>query len=412
MNVVVLVCDHLPAGFVGAYGNTWLDTPEFDRLAAESFLADFAFAPSLDFGRLYPGILWHGRHPLELPPMDRVPPSLPRLFDLHGHHTVLATDDRSVLAAGETEFVEVVSIDDRREGIVDRWEDTHAAHFFAEACDALAALQQDAPWRPYLLWLHTRCCAPPWDAPKSLREKFREDDGETTSDKIGFTGRELPADFDPDERLDLQRAFGAQVQLLDTGLGALAELIREPAVGEPPLFVVLGARGVGLGEHRRLGVHPGNLDGEQLHVPLLIRSPDGEGACLRTPALLHLADLAPSLAARCGLPNLPFTRWTGNLFGTLDGTVDRLRDYVVCTTPSRWSLRTRDWFADLPQPGTLGSTRLFAKPDDRWEINDVSGRCAPVLDDARKLAEEIRTALADPAAPLPSAPPSLLRGSQ
>ncbi len=35
MNVIVVVCNSLHLGFLGAYGNAWIETPNLDRLAAE-----------------------------------------------------------------------------------------------------------------------------------------------------------------------------------------------------------------------------------------------------------------------------------------------------------------------------------------------------------------------------------------
>ncbi len=35
MNVIVVVCNSLHLGFLGAYGNAWIDTPSLDRLASE-----------------------------------------------------------------------------------------------------------------------------------------------------------------------------------------------------------------------------------------------------------------------------------------------------------------------------------------------------------------------------------------
>ncbi len=34
MNVIVVVCNSLHLGFLGAYGNAWIETPNLDRLAA------------------------------------------------------------------------------------------------------------------------------------------------------------------------------------------------------------------------------------------------------------------------------------------------------------------------------------------------------------------------------------------
>ncbi len=45
-NVVCLVVDRLHSGYLGAYGNSWIATPNIDRLAAESFLLDRGYVDS------------------------------------------------------------------------------------------------------------------------------------------------------------------------------------------------------------------------------------------------------------------------------------------------------------------------------------------------------------------------------
>src|SRR4051812_10324425 len=47
MNVIVVVCNGLHLGFLGAYGNSWIETPNLDRLAAEGVIFDHHFAENL-----------------------------------------------------------------------------------------------------------------------------------------------------------------------------------------------------------------------------------------------------------------------------------------------------------------------------------------------------------------------------
>src|SRR5215208_5054063 len=47
MNVVVLVCNSFHLGFLGAYGNGWIETPNLDRLAAEGVVFDHHFPENL-----------------------------------------------------------------------------------------------------------------------------------------------------------------------------------------------------------------------------------------------------------------------------------------------------------------------------------------------------------------------------
>ena len=47
MNVVVVVCNSLHLGFIGTYGNAWIETPNLDRLAAEGIVFDHHFPENL-----------------------------------------------------------------------------------------------------------------------------------------------------------------------------------------------------------------------------------------------------------------------------------------------------------------------------------------------------------------------------
>jgi arylsulfatase A-like enzyme len=47
MNVIVVVCNSLHLGFLGAYGNAWIETPHLDRLASEGVVFDHHFPENL-----------------------------------------------------------------------------------------------------------------------------------------------------------------------------------------------------------------------------------------------------------------------------------------------------------------------------------------------------------------------------
>src|SRR6516165_8367827 len=47
MNVIVVVCNSLHLGFLGAYGNAWIETPSLDRLASEGVVFDHHFPENL-----------------------------------------------------------------------------------------------------------------------------------------------------------------------------------------------------------------------------------------------------------------------------------------------------------------------------------------------------------------------------
>src|SRR3954468_196418 len=47
MNVIVIACNALHLGFLGPYGNGWIETPHLDRLAAEGVVFDHHFPENL-----------------------------------------------------------------------------------------------------------------------------------------------------------------------------------------------------------------------------------------------------------------------------------------------------------------------------------------------------------------------------
>src|SRR5258708_35103332 len=95
-NIVCLVVDRLHSGFIGAYGNTWISTPEIDRLAADSFLFDRAHIDSPRLDDLYRSY-WQGWHSLANPAIIAAPErNLPRQLAAAGYSTALISDERVV----------------------------------------------------------------------------------------------------------------------------------------------------------------------------------------------------------------------------------------------------------------------------------------------------------------------------
>src|SRR4051795_10733164 len=89
-NVLVIVVDGLRASALGAYGNTSFGTPALDRLAADSLLLDWCFAPSPELTDVYRA-LWHSIHPAQ--PDLQSSSSLAQLFADRGYSTTLVTDE-------------------------------------------------------------------------------------------------------------------------------------------------------------------------------------------------------------------------------------------------------------------------------------------------------------------------------
>ena len=370
MNVICLVVDRLHVGYLGAYGNSWIETPAVDRLASQAFAFDHVLADSPNLESLYRSY-WQGWHALcpHQPPDDR--PALAALLREAGVGTALLTDERMVSDhPWAVDFDELIEIDPPwQPQTAEAVEQTHLARCFAQAISWLESARG-----PFLLWCHLSGMGTAWDAPGEFRRRYHEEGDPPPLAAAEVPEVMLPRDYDPDELLGFSQAYAGQVSLLDTCLAALLEFFDGGVVGEETLLVLTSARGFPLGEHRRVGSCDEALYAELVHVPLLLRFPRGAGAAGRSQALVEPADLWATLLECCGA-EVPPSPTAGSLVPIVRDEAPSARDRLCIGGGTDRAVRTPAWFLrTAPQP------ELFAKPDDRWEVNDVAGRCHEVVE--------------------------------
>src|SRR5581483_4870224 len=212
-SAIVLVIDRLGAGWLGPYGNSWLDTPNFNRLAARSVLCDTVIADTADLAVGYRGF-WTGQHAMQ-PDGARLP-SLADAASAAGLHAALVTDDPHIVVYpqaagfGQRQLLPDLSRRTAAEAI----EQTALYSFFDAA---RTALQEQK--RPFLLWLHARGMTGPWDAPLELRYQFADEEDPDPPSFVQPPNLLLPQGFDPDQLLGFVHAYAGQVALADMCLG-------------------------------------------------------------------------------------------------------------------------------------------------------------------------------------------------
>src|SRR5438067_10110311 len=89
---VVLSIDRLGAAWLGPYGNTWVETPSFNRQAAQSLVCETFIADSPHLGTVCRS-WWTGRHAMQ---PDRDDQLLPAIAQAPGGQSVLITNDPAV----------------------------------------------------------------------------------------------------------------------------------------------------------------------------------------------------------------------------------------------------------------------------------------------------------------------------
>lgn len=395
-HAIVIAVDGLRASALGAYGNTWHPTPALDRLASESLLFDWMMVDSPALAGFYRAA-WLGApaphdgvEPTNLKPLTAAHPAglLPQLLAA-GVSASLTTDDVWLAEQGDQlGFRDVRALEFPQPATAESMADTELAQLFAIAADQLeqwSVSTDDAAGDepPRLLWLHARGYHGAWDSPLELRQSLLDEDDP-----------EAPTFVTPPPRLEttnldellLQRAaYAAQTAILDECVGMLIAMLAETGLAESTAVMVVGCRGFALGEHGAAGSEVRELYGEVTHIPCLLRRPDGAPtAPPRASELTQPADLAPYLLD-----------WFGSQLPPPQGEpADRptaRNRVVVIGEHGELALRTKNWLLrQAAKPGKFGeaelAVELFAKPDDRWEANEIADRCP---DDVTELLAEV-----------------------
>ncbi len=374
MSAICFVVDRLHAGYLGAYGNTWIETPALDQLASRSFVLDQALVDSPQLERLYRSY-WQGWHAMcPAPPESR--PALAALLREAGVTTALLTDEPQVARHPlAVDFDELIEIDPPwQPQNAGKIEQTHFAKCFVQIIEWIEAARG-----PFLLWCHLGGLGTTWDAPLKFREAYCEQGDPQPPDSADVPDRMLPADHDPDELLGIVQSYAGQVTLLDTCLGAMLEFLEGLPAGrfaKKTLLALCSARGFPLGEHRRVGPCDDALFGELVHVPWMMYFPDAAGAAARHRALVEPADLWATLLDWWGVDAAPPSPTAGSVMPIVRQEAEMLRDRLCITgSGAERAIRTPAWYlraSDEPE--------LFAKPDDRWEVNNVASRCREVVE--------------------------------
>jgi arylsulfatase A-like enzyme len=177
--------------------------------------------------------------------------------------------------------------------------------------------------------------------------------------------------------LRLQGSYAGAVTRLDAGVGRLLERLVALNPDDDVLIVCTADCGQPLGEHGVVGPVPATAHEETTHLPLILRLPDADEAGRRVAALTQAADLAATLADVFEV-ELPSAHGR-SLLPSVYGEGEEVHRYVCSGVQSgeavEWSLRTPEWAFLLPvrphPDGPSSGARLYVKPDDRREVNNV-----------------------------------------
>jgi arylsulfatase A-like enzyme len=395
--LLVVTIDRLPAWMLAAYGATWVATPALDSLAARGVVFDRVITPSVAARDTLHDLLT-AEAAADQPLGQPLCQPLLTAAAASGWRPVVVTDDAAVAAgvtagdAGTAASVRLVAAV-AKETVED--DDTQTT--IARLVDA--ALKVIASEEHRLVWCHVGSLGVAWDAPERYRDRYVDPEDPPPPSGARVPGFAVDADTDPDRVVGIRQVFAGQITLLDSQLGRLFAAVREakaPA-GGPWAVLVVGVRGLPLGLHGWVGSGERELPfGELIHVPAIFVDAAGRMAAQRYGGLVVPADLGATLAdlvahGTGSRPQAsvvdPVAPWRGvSLAGLFERWSAPLRDRVIVTGTDGAAIVTPEWHglletgaapADVNR-GHERRIRLFAKPDDFFELADVANRCADV----------------------------------
>lgn len=386
MNGICLCIDRLHAGFLGTCGSTWVHTPALDQMAADGFVFDQFHVDSLEVESLYRSH-WFGRHALE--PATTSPSgsqSLAALLRGHGIRTLLAMDNADIAALpGAEGFDEQIPLPQpvNRQS-ASSVEATHLGRAFAQVVQRIASIRS-----PFFLWCHLSSLGWVWDAPWEMRSQCAEADDPDPPTGIEVPCRWMEEGEDPDLLLGISQAYAGQISLLDLCVGAVCDALADARLDQETAVALVGLRGLALGEHGCIGPTEDRLDGELVHVPLVIRLPDPARIAGRSQELVQPPDLYSTWLGLLAHAAPPARYAACDLSSVVYGDATLGRDRIgLAGREGRRGLRTSAWYLKM------GSVpELFAKPDDRWEVNDVADRHRDVAEELAAVLGEYQSSL-------------------
>ncbi len=398
-NAIVLMFDSLQHNYLGCYGNTWIKTPNMDRLAREGVLFENCYTeglPTIPCRRaMHTGrytLHETGWSPLRMEdttiadlcwgrpidtalifdcPMYRQPKfgytrGFDKVYFTHGHeldHYYYATDplihkkpmdylEESTLAGIKKQYGQKV-IDTQLEEIEDYlkqrqyWKSEEDRYVAKTIRKAIGYLEQVDRNKQFFLWIDSFDPHEPWDPP-SVYLNFPcpyDPDYKGKDEFLPILG-DCDGVYTEPQLHHIRMLYAELVTLCDKYLGILLDAVRKFGFEESTLFMMVSDHGepLGYGEHGHgimRKVRPWPYE-ELVHTPMLLRAP-GIKAGQRIKAFVQSCDVAPTVCDWLGIGVHPDMQGF-SLLPLCRGEKEKVRDFAIAGYyKSSAAIYTEDW---------------------------------------------------------------------
>jgi arylsulfatase A-like enzyme len=403
-NILLLLADDQRFDTIRALGNQEIQTPNLDKLVERGF----AFGNAYCQGGMVPAVctpsrtmLLTGRSLFHIPPGNAKTydgPMLPTVFNAAGYATLHVGKPGNSFTPAHQAFGKNVAI----------------PHVGAETSKRTADavidfLRKEKSGKPIFVYFAPSVPHDPRVAPKRFMDLY-------DPNKITLSGNFMPRHpFDNgelevrDEKLaalprspeEMKRHLAdyyACITCMDHQVGRIVDALRETGRYDNTIIVYTSDQGLAVGgRHGLMGKQ--NLY-EHFKSPLIVAGPGIPHG--KSPALVYLHDLFPTLCDLAGVPT-PNVVEGSSLMPVIKGEKPRVRDWLFAAyrdcqrmvRDERWKLI---WYPKIDR------YQLFDLANDPWEIDDLSGKKeqAAKLAEMKKRLAEVQKRFGDNKAPLPS----------
>jgi len=317
-NLILISIDTLRADHLGCYGYREDTSPNIDRFAAES--VRFARAHShvgvtlpshaSMFTSLYPGT--HKAEVARSLPLSLDVTTLAEVLRDRGYRTGAVVDDAQLDTVWQLDqgfqTYDVAPVEGFRT-------------ILPVALKSLEELKDDK----FFFFIHTYDVHTPYrPTDEDMKDLFANYQGAfktpiTDSLAKAIAGQYVPADLN-DIRY-VEAAYDGGIRWTDAQIGLLLRRIEELGLDDNTIVIITSDHGEGFNEHSRVACHGYHLWEELLHVPLLVRFPDGALTGSVFDYNVSLVDLMPSLLYTLMLP-YDGPMQGSNLFPQLEGRAE------------------------------------------------------------------------------------------
>lgn len=301
--IILVTIDTLRADRLGTYGYRRTTSPFLDSLAEKGVLFENAFAQSSHTQTAHASLF------TSLLPYQHGVMSNDDAFGEGVYTMARMFSEQGYQSAG---FVSIRFLEGLKEGFQhfdqasDRWEIYSNARQTTNA--VLAWLLEEKPVGKLFLWVHY------WDphawggrkleyqpkVPSSYYEKMKFASREKQDQFMQYLidEKKIPLEYyrhDPERYMLGMNAYDAQILFVDHELQRLFNAMAATGLNEKALWIITSDHGEGLGNHDYYE-HSKYIYQEQLHVPLIVFTPQKRYPSGRITQLVRHVDILPTLA--------------------------------------------------------------------------------------------------------------------